>query len=215
MNLYKCFFKRLFDLLFSIIGIVVCAIPMLIVAIIVKLDSSGPIIFKQERLGRKGKVFSVYKFRSMCLDAEHTGSGVYSGKGDPRVTKVGKILRATSIDELPQMFNILKGDMSFIGPRPPLTYHPWPIEEYTDAQRRMFEIRPGITGWAQVNGRRGVEWHERIKLNVWYVDHVSILLDIKIILLTFVKVLSNADNEDAGSTVSQEQTVVGTESGEK
>ena len=95
----------------------------------------------------------------MCVGAEKTGSGVYSGKGDVRVTRIGKILRATSIDELPQLLNILKGEMSFVGPRPPLTYHPWKYEEYTDFQKRMFEVRPGITGWAQVNGSKDVEWH--------------------------------------------------------
>ena len=125
--MYKRFFKRLFDILLSLTGIIIAGIPMLLVAVAVKIDSKGPAIFKQERLGVGGKVFNIYKFRSMCVNAEHTGSGVYSGKGDARVTRVGKILRATSIDELPQMFNILKGDMSFVGPRPPLTYHPWPI----------------------------------------------------------------------------------------
>ena len=137
----------------------------------------------------------------MCVNAEHTGSGVYSGKGDSRVTRMGRILRATSIDELPQLINILKGDMSFIGPRPPLTYHPWPLEEYTPQQRRMFEVRPGITGWAQINGRKAVEWNRRIEMNVWYVDHVSFGLDMKILLATVGKVLSNADNENTGETV--------------
>ena len=109
--------------------------------------------------------------------------------------------RATSIDELPQLWNILKGDMSLIGPRPPLTYHPWPVEQYTDFQRRMFEVRPGITGWAQIHGRKDVEWHRRIELNVWYVDHLSFALDVKIFFLTIWKVLSNADNENVGATV--------------
>ena len=116
---------------------------------------------------------------------------------------MGKILRATSIDELPQAINILRGDMSFVGPRPPLTYHPWPINEYTSEQKRMFEVRPGITGWAQVHGRKDVEWHKRIEMNVWYVDHISFLLDLKIILMTVFKVLSNADNENVKETVSK------------
>ena len=132
-----------------------------------------------------------------------SGSGVYSGKGDARVTRIGKILRATSIDELPQLLNILKGEMSFVGPRPPLTYHPWKYEEYTDFQKRMFEVRPGITGLAQVNGRKDVEWHKRIELNVWYVDHMSLLLDIKIMFMTAFKVLTNADNENSGATVNK------------
>ena len=199
--MYKHFFKRLFDVLISIFGLIICALPMLIVAIAIKIESKGPIIFKQERVGKNGKVYWMYKFRSMCVGAEKTGSGVYSGKGDARVTKVGKILRATSLDELPQFFNLLKGDMSLVGPRPPLTYHPWTWDKYTDEQKRMFDVRPGITGWAQVNGRKDVEWNKRIKLNVWYVDHVSLWLDIKILFMTVFKVFSNADNENKGATV--------------
>ena len=199
--MYQHFWKRFFDVAVSLVALVIAALPMLVVALLVKLDSPGPVLFRQERFGRNGKVFTIYKFRSMCVNAEHTGSGVYSGKGDARVTRLGRILRATSIDELPQMLNILKGEMSFIGPRPPLTYHPWPLEEYSEEQLRMFEVRPGVTGWAQVHGRTNVEWHERIKLNVWYVDHVSLLLEVKIFLMTVRKVLTNADNENVGATV--------------
>lgn len=184
-------------------GLVLLSPLLLAVSILIKIDSRGPVIFRQKRIGRNGKVFEIYKFRSMCVGAEKTGSGVYSGKGDARVTRIGKILRATSIDELPQLLNILKGEMSFVGPRPPLTYHPWKYEEYTDFQKRMFEVRPGITGWAQVNGRKDVEWHKRIELNVWYVDHMSLLLDIKIMFMTAFKVLTNADNENSGATVNK------------
>ncbi len=199
--MYKHFFKRVIDIFISLVGLIILSIPMLIIAIAIKCDSKGPVIFKQERVGKKGKVFKIYKFRSMCVGAEQTGSGVYSGKGDARVTKVGKLLRATSLDELPQFFNLLKGDMSLVGPRPPLTYHPWTWDKYTEEQKRMFEVRPGITGWAQVNGRKDVEWNKRIKLNVWYVDHVSLWLDIKILFKTVAKVFSNADNENKGATV--------------
>ena len=199
--MYKHFFKRFFDFAIAIFGLIICAIPMLIVAIAIKCESKGSVIFKQERVGKNGKVFNIYKFRSMCVGAEKTGSGVYSGKGDPRVTKVGKILRATSLDELPQFVNLLKGDMSLVGPRPPLTYHPWTWDKYSEEQKRMFEVRPGITGWAQVNGRKAVEWNKRIQLNVWYVDHVSLWLDIKILFMTVAKVFSNADNENTGATV--------------
>ncbi len=202
--MYKHFFKRFFDIFVSLIGIILAAIPMLIVAIAIKIDSKGPVIFKQERVGKNGKVFKIFKFRSMCVGAEKTGSGVYSGKGDSRVTKVGKFLRATSLDELPQFFNLLKGDMSLVGPRPPLTYHPWAWDKYTDEQKRMFEVRPGITGWAQVNGRKEVEWNKRIQLNVWYVDHVSLWLDIKILFMTVFKVFTNANNENTGATVVSE-----------
>lgn len=194
------YIKRFMDIVLSALGLLILALPMLIVAILVRIDSPGPVLFRQKRLGLNGCVFEMYKFRSMVVDAEHTGSGVYSGKGDARVTKLGKILRATSIDELPQLVNILRGEMSFIGPRPPLTYHPWPIEEYSPEQLRMFEVRPGITGWAQVNGRKGVMWPKRIEMNIWYVDHVSAKLDLKILFMTVIKVLSNADNENTGAT---------------
>ena len=205
--MYKHFIKRLLDIVLSVLGIVICCIPMLIIAIAIKIDSPGPVIFKQKRLGYKGKVYEIWKFRSMCVGAEQTGSGVYSGKGDARVTRVGNILRKTSLDELPQFFNTLVGSMSFVGPRPPMTYHPWSWKEYTDEQRRMFDVRPGITGWAQVNGRKGVEWNRRIEMNVWYVDHVSFWLDLKIMWLTVWKVVSNADNENTGATVTKSDTV--------
>ena len=192
--------KRAMDVFFSAILLILGAIPLLIVAIIVKLESKGPALFKQERLGMIGKVFRIYKFRSMVVGAEKQGSGVYSGKNDARVTKVGKIIRATSIDELPQLINILKGEMSFIGPRPALTYHPWPLEEYTDEQKKMFAVRPGVTGWAQVNGRKEVEWPRRIEMNVWYVENMSFLLDLKIFFKTIFKVFTNADNVNSTET---------------
>ena len=121
--------KRFLDVTASFLGLVLLFPLLLTVSILIKIDSRGPVIFRQKRIGRNGKVFEIYKFRSMCVGAEKTGSGVYSGKGDARVTRIGKILRATSIDELPQLLNILKGEMSFVGPRPPLTYHPWKCEE--------------------------------------------------------------------------------------
>lgn len=205
--MYRTFLKRLFDILLSVIGLIVLALPMLIVALAVKLDSPGPVLFRQTRIGRSGKTFEILKFRSMCVGAEKIGSGVYSEKGDFRVTGVGKILRATSVDEFPQLINVLLGHMSLVGPRPPLTYHPWQLEEYTPEQFRMFEVRPGLTGWAQVNGRKHVEWNKRIELNVWYVDHVSLWLDIKILFLTVWKVVSNADNESVGATVEKQEMV--------
>ncbi|MBR5545307.1 MAG: sugar transferase [Clostridia bacterium] len=193
--------KRFLDFTIALMALLVLWPMLLIVAVIIKLTSPGPVIFKQKRIGLDGKVFEIYKFRSMVVGAETQGSGVYSGKGDARVTPIGKIIRATSIDELPQFINILKGEMSFVGPRPPLTYHPWDYSEYSDFQLRMFEVRPGITGWAQINGRKDVEWNKRIELNVWYVDNMSLWLDIKIIFTTFLKVLKNEDNENTGATV--------------
>lgn len=199
-KMYK-YIKRLLDILVSAFAVIILSPLMVITAIAVKLESEGPALFKQDRLGLDSKVFKIYKFRSMCQGAEHTGTGVYSGADDVRVTKVGKIIRATSIDELPQLFNIIKGDMSFIGPRPPLTYHPWDISEYTEEQLHMFDVRPGISGWAQINGRKDVEWHKRIELNCWYVDHMSLWLDIRILFTTFLKVLKNEDNVNVGATL--------------
>ncbi len=164
--------KRGIDVCAAMLILVIGFIPMVLVSVLIKIDSPGPVLFKQKRIGKDGKVFTILKFRSM-------------------------------IDELPQAINILRGDMSFVGPRPPLTYHPWPINEYTPEQKRMFEVRPGITGWAQVHGRKDVEWHKRIEMNVWYVDHISFLLDLKIIFMTVFKVLSNADNENVKETVSK------------
>ena len=195
------FWKRVLDVVLSALGLLVLSPVLLLTALIVKLDSPGPAVFRQKRLGLHGREFTFYKFRSMTVGAEHTGSGVYSKAGDPRVTRVGKILRATSIDELPQLWNILKGDMSIVGPRPPLTYHPWPGGAYTREQMHMFDVRPGVTGWAQVNGRKGVEWHRRIELNCWYVDNMSLLLDVKIFFLTILKVFTNADNVNTEETL--------------
>ena len=197
--MYK-YFKRFCDVVISAVALVVLSPVLLITAVLIKLESRGPVIFKQQRLGYKGIPFYIYKFRSMCVGAEQQGTGVYSYKGDTRITRVGRIIRATSIDELPQLVNILKGDMSLIGPRPALTYHPWPFDQYTEHQKRMFDVRPGVTGWAQVNGRKEVPWPERIELNVFYVDHVSLRLDAKIFFMTFFKVFTNANNNNTAET---------------
>lgn len=199
--MYVRFVKRWLDVILSLLALIVLALPMLFIGLLVRLDSPGSVLFRQRRLGLHGAEFTMLKFRSMCENAESAGTGVYSEKGDYRVTRIGRFLRATSLDELPQLWNIFTGDMSFIGPRPPLTYHPWPWEEYSAEQRRMFDVRPGLTGWAQVNGRKTVEWHKRIALNVWYVDHVSFALDVKIFFLTIIRVFSNANNENSGMTV--------------
>ena len=193
--------KRSIDIILSALGLIVLSPLMLVTALSIKLTSHGPAVFRQKRLGVGAKVFTIYKFRTMRVNSEHTGYGVYSDDHDPRMTWIGRILRKLSIDELPQLYNILRGDMSLIGPRPPLTYHPWPVEKYTKEQLRMFEVRPGITGWAQIHGRKDVEWHKRIELNVWYVDHVSFPLDLKIFFVTIGKVFTNADNENKGATV--------------
>lgn len=199
--MYQKFGKRAIDTILSVVALVILSPLLAVTVVAIKVTSPGPALFRQQRLGLHGKEFTIYKFRSMTVGAEHTGSGVYSGKGDTRVTKVGRFIRATSIDELPQLVNIIAGDMAIVGPRPPLTYHPWPIDQYTEEQFHMFDVRPGITGWAQVHGRKGVEWHERIKMNVWYTRHMSLMLDIKILFMTVFKVLRNEDNVNTGATV--------------
>lgn len=197
--MYK-YFKRAIDFTIALVALTILFVPLLFVAILIKLDSKGPVIFKQERLGKDGILFKIWKFRSMCVGAEKQGTGVYSYKGDARITRVGKIIRATSIDELPQLVNILKGEMALIGPRPALTYHPWPYEQYTEHQKHMFDVLPGVTGWAQVNGRKEVPWPERIELNVWYAQHMNFALDVKIFFMTIFKVVTNANNENIGET---------------
>lgn len=197
---YKDIIKRTGDILCASIALVVASPILLIVALLVKIDSKGPAIFVQERLTLNGRVFKMYKFRTMCVNAENQGTGAYSFDDDPRITRVGAILRKLSLDELPQLVNIIKGDMSFIGPRPILTYHPCKYEEYTEEEKTVFTVRPGITGWAQVNGRNNVDWIQRFELNKWYVKNVSLLLDIKIVFMTIFQVFSTKE------TVIQEKT---------
>ncbi len=204
--MYK-FVKRFFDFILSLMALIVLSPVLLITAVAVKVDSKGPIFYRQARLGKDGKVFTMLKFRSMKLGSEK--SGVYSNSSDPRITKVGNIIRKTSIDELPQLINIVRGDMSIIGPRPPLVYHPWPYEEYTDEQKKMFGLRPGLTGWAQVNGRKDVEWNRRIEYSVYYVEHLSFMLDLKIFFMTIYKVLANKDNENIENTVVEKKVEEG------
>lgn len=199
--MYRKFGKRAIDTVFSLLALVILSPLLLITAIAIKLSSLGPVLFKQQRLGLHGKEFTIYKFRSMAVGAEHTGSGVYSEKGDPRVSTIGRFIRKVSIDELPQLVNVIKGDMAIVGPRPPLTYHPWPINQYTEEQLHMFDVRPGITGWAQVNGRKTVEWPRRIELSVYYARNLTLAFDIKILALTVLKVLRHEDNENTGATV--------------
>ena len=194
------YIKRGLDFLLSLIMIIGLSPILLIVGIIIKIDSKGPILFKQDRIGLNGQVFKILKFRSMTVGAEKQGTGVYSFKDDPRVTKVGAFIWKTSIDELPQLVNILKGEMSFIGPRPVLTYHPWKFEEYTEEQKKRFNVLPGVTGLAQLNGRKELEWTERIKFDVKYIENLSFILDAKLFLLTIKKVLLMEDNYNVSNT---------------
>lgn len=178
--------KRIIDFLFSLIILLILLPLFLVVAILIKLDSKGPVIFKQSRLGKDGNVFKVWKFRTMIDNAEKMGTGLTTAQNDPRITRVGKILRKTSIDELPQLINVLKGDMSFIGPRPAPVHH---LKQYNENERQRLKVLPGITGWAQVNGRNILTWPERIEKDIWYVNNISFLLDLKIAFKTIKVVL--------------------------
>ncbi len=198
--MYRHAVKRILDLLGATAGLILCLPLMLIIAVAIKMDSPGHILFRQERLGRGRRVFCMLKFRTMREGSEYEGSGVYSDDHDERVTRVGRLLRRTSLDELPQFWNILRGDMSFVGPRPPLLYHPCPPDAYEAAALPMFSVRPGLTGWAQIHGRRTILWPARIRMNVWYAEHLSLLLDLRILLGTVGRVLSQKDNENHGAT---------------
>ena len=189
--MYAKYFKRILDFILSLIAIIILSPVFLIIAIAIKIDSKGPVFFLQERLGKDGKVFKIIKFRTMVVNAEHIGDGLkVKSEKDNRITKIGKILRKTSLDELPQFVNVLKGDMTIIGPRPPVTYYPYKYEEYTEEQKNRFNVKPGITGLAQVKVRNSVSWDERIKIDLLYVKKVTFLSDIKIAILTFISVFN-------------------------
>jgi len=179
--------KRSIDIVLSVIILLLISPLLIISAIAVKLTSPGPILYLQKRVGRNGKLFTIYKFRTMVKDAHKKGLGYELVEGDARITKVGLFLRRWSIDEFPQLINVLKGDMSLVGPRPTLEYQ---VKQYDDFQRRRLEVRPGMTGLATVSGRNLLSWNERIELDVWYVDNYSLTLDFKIILATFRTILT-------------------------
>jgi undecaprenyl phosphate N,N'-diacetylbacillosamine 1-phosphate transferase len=173
--------KRLIDLVGSFLGLVLLALPFVLIALAIKLDSRGPVFFRQERIGKEGKPFRIWKFRSMVDGAERTGLGHTTGPSDKRITRVGRLMRQFSVDELPQLINVLKGEMSLIGPRPTLAYQ---VEQYTPRQRRRLELRPGVTSYASIKGRNDLSWTERIELDIWYVEHCSWWLDLGILLKT-------------------------------
>ena len=180
--------KRLIDLIGGIVMLIVFAIPMLITAIAVKVSSPGPLIFKQVRVGLHNKEFNMYKFRSMRVEDPKKEKKEWTTKGDPRVTKVGRFIRKTSIDELPQVFNVLKGDMSLVGPRPERPYFVEKFQEEIPRYNIKHQVRPGITGWAQVNGYRGdTSIKKRIEYDIYYIEHWTVGFDFKILFLTFFK----------------------------
>ena len=187
------FFRRIIDTIIALVAIVVLSPVLLIVALVIKMDSTGPVIFKQKRIGLSGKPYDIYKFRSMVTNAQNIGTGVYSFEGDPRITKVGAFIRKTSIDELPQLWNIIKGDMAFIGPRSPVVGHFPEWDSLNDAYKRRFTVLPGISGLAQCVGRNEFSWDEKVKWDNVYIDKVSkyySLYDIKMWVMTIVRVFS-------------------------
>ena len=179
-NKFIIFMKRIFDIWVSGIALIILLPIFVIIGILIKLDSKGPVFFIQERAGKDGKIFKAYKLRTMIINAEKMGLGYEIAKNDNRITRVGKHLR-WGIDELPQIINVFKGEMSLVGPRPAL---PHQVEKYSKRDKRRLEVKPGITGWALINGRNTLSWSERIKLDIWYIDHWSIWLDLKILFKT-------------------------------
>jgi lipopolysaccharide/colanic/teichoic acid biosynthesis glycosyltransferase len=168
--------------------VLVATAPVLGLAMLaIRLESRGPALFRQRRVGRDGMPFEMIKLRTMVSGAESVGAGLVVDEGDPRVTRAGTLLRRFSLDELPNLVNVLKGEMSLVGPRPTIQAQ---VDQYTERQRRRLEVRPGITGWAQINGRASLPWHERIELDVWYVDRRSTALDLRILARTLALVVS-------------------------
>ncbi|UCZ52955.1 sugar transferase [Bacillus shivajii] len=188
MRTLNLFLKRTIDILGSLIGVIIISPILIIIALSIKLTSKGPVFFKQKRIGKNGTVFKILKFRTMVVNAEQIGSGLFvKTENDNRITKIGKLLRATSLDELPQLWNVVIGDMSLVGPRPPVPHHPYKYADYSDFQRKRFEMKPGMTGLTQVTVRNSVSWDERIPVDVEYVEKFNIWLDIKILFKTIQK----------------------------
>jgi lipopolysaccharide/colanic/teichoic acid biosynthesis glycosyltransferase len=173
--------NRALDAALAGLGLALTSPVVAAAALAIKLEDRGPILYRQTRVGRDGADFELVKLRTMVVGAEALGAGWAVNEGDPRITRVGRVLRRLSIDELPQLWSVVRGDMSMVGPRPTLHY---PVERYTPRQRRRLEVKPGITGWAQVHGRAALSWDERIELDVWYVEHRSPWLDLRILLRT-------------------------------
>lgn len=191
--MYKLYFKRFFDFGISLITLIVISPILLVIIIWLHFANKGAgVFFSQKRPGKDGKIFKVIKFKTMTDERDADGNLLPDAD---RLTKVGKFVRSTSIDELPQLINVLKGDMALIGPRPLLAQY---LPLYSPEQARRHEVRPGISGWAQCHGRNAISWAEKFKLDVWYVDHVSIMTDLKVIWITIKKVLKRADINEAG-----------------
>jgi lipopolysaccharide/colanic/teichoic acid biosynthesis glycosyltransferase len=189
------FLNRSLDVAIAGAGLALASPVLAVAALAVKLGDGGPVLFRQTRVGKGGEDFELLKLRTMVVGAEKQGAGYAIDKGDARITRVGRFLRRTSIDELPQLWNVVRGDMSLIGPRPTLRYQ---VERYSERQRRRLEVLPGITGWAQIHGRASLSWDERIELDVWYVDHRSPLTDLLILVRTPLALLGGTYRGETG-----------------
>ena len=189
-------FTRLFDVVAAAVALAVASPILALCAIAIRVESPGPVIYRQRRVGKDGEPFEMLKLRTMVSGAEHVGAGLAVNEGDPRITRTGALLRRFSLDELPNLVNVLKGEMSIVSPRPTVQVQ---VDQYTDRQRRRLEVKPGITGWAQVNGRTSLPWNERIELDVWYVDHRSLKLDAQILART-VRMLATGEGLYKGET---------------
>jgi sugar transferase EpsL len=189
--------KRIFDLTATVIGLIGISLLILVIALLVKIKHGSPILFRQTRPGLHGKPFNMYKFRTMTNERNANGNLLTD---DKRLTRFGQFLRSTSLDELPELMNVLKGEMSLVGPRPLLMEY---LDRYTSEQARRHEVRPGITGWAQVNGRNAISWEEKFKLDVWYVDNRSFWLDIRILWMTIVKVFKREGISQEGQATAE------------
>lgn len=220
MKLFNSFFKRLFDIASSGIAII-CLTPVwVIVAIAIKLDSPGPVLFSQGRRTKDGRVFKMYKFRSMVVNAEKMGAGLFNYENDPRVTKLGRFLRDHSVDELPQLFNIFLGDMSVVGPRPCVTYELGEFETLNKRYKKRFQMKAGLTGLAQVKGRNDIEWDEKVGYDNQYIDLFSkrgIFVDIQILIESVLKVFkkeniyeskADSDLDDAEAAKRAEEEII-------
>jgi lipopolysaccharide/colanic/teichoic acid biosynthesis glycosyltransferase len=174
--------KRALDLLIAGVGAIISAPIVALLALAIRIESPGHPIYRQARVGKDGRLFEIYKLRTMVRGAEFTGAGLAIQEGDDRITRMGTLLRRYSLDELPNLWNVLRGEMSIVGPRPTLEVQ---VLQYTEHQRRRLEVKPGITGWAQINGRASLPWTERIELDIWYVEHQSLRLDLKILARTW------------------------------
>ena len=193
MRTFQLVIKRMADVVISLTAFIVLLPVFLILGVIIKCTSTGPVFFLQERLGLNGKVFKIIKFRTMVVNAEYIGEGLrVSSENDERITKIGRLLRATSLDELPQLLNVIGGSMSICGPRPPVKYHPYDgYEKYPEEYKKRFNMRPGITGLAQAMVRNSATWDERIEIDIQYVENYSLWLDIKVLFWTVMSVLKS------------------------